>query len=154
VGHLALNWIQLAFATPAVLWGGWPFFERGGRSVRSRNLNIFTLIAMGTGVALGFRLVAKLGPGSLSAALRMGSGAVPVYFEAAAVITVLVLLGQVLELRARARTSGAIRALLNLAPKQARRIDTDGNEADVPLESVAAGDRLRVRPGESVPADG
>jgi P-type Cu+ transporter len=154
IGHLALSWVQLTFATPVVLWGGRPFFERGWQSVRSRNLNMFTLIAMGTGVAWLYSLIATLFPGIFPAAFRMSGGAVPVYFEAAAVITVLVLLGQVLELRARARTGSAIRALLNLAPKRARRIDADGSEADVPREAVVAGDRLRVRPGESIPADG
>jgi Cu+-exporting ATPase len=154
MGHLALNWLQLALSAPVVLWGGRPFFERGWQSVKSGNLNMFTLIAMGTGVAWLYSVIATLFPGLFPAAFRMNGGTVPVYFEAAAVITVLVLLGQVLELRARARTGGAIRALLNLAPKQARRINADGNEADVPLEAVATGDRLRVRPGESVPADG
>ncbi len=149
-----MNWLQLALATPVVLWAGWPFFERGWQSLKSRHLNMFTLIAMGTGVAWLYSIAATLFPGAFPAAFRMSSGAVPVYFEAAAVITVLVLLGQVLELRARAQTSGAIRALLNLAPKTARRIAADGSEQDVPLESVAAGDRLRVRPGEAVPVDG
>ncbi len=149
-----LNWLQLALATPVVLWGGWPFFERGWQSLKTRNLNMFTLIAMGTGVAWLYSIAATLFPGAFPAAFRMSGGAVPVYFEAAAVITVLVLLGQVLELRARAQTSGAIRALLNLAPKTARRIAADGSERDVPLESVAAGERLRVRPGEAVPVDG
>ncbi len=149
-----LNWVQLALATPVVLWCGWPFFERGWQSLKTRNLNMFTLIAMGTGVAWVYSVVATLFPNAFPAAFRTSGGAVPVYFEAAAVITVLVLLGQVLELRARARTSGAIRALLNLAPKQARRIEADGTEQDVPLEDVAAADRLRVRPGESVPVDG
>jgi Cu+-exporting ATPase len=154
MGHLALNGMQLVFATPAVLWGGRPFFVRGWQSVVSGNLNMFTLIAMGTGVAWLYSLIATLFPGFFPAAFRTSSGAVPVYFEAAAVITVLVLLGQVLELRARARTGGAIRALLNLAPKRARRIGADGSEADVPLDTIVAGNRLRVRPGESVPADG
>ena len=149
-----LNWAQFALATPVVLWCGWPFFERGWQSLTTRNLNMFTLIAMGTGVAWTYSVIATLFPGAFPAAFRTSEGAVPVYFEAAAVITVLVLLGQVLELRARAQTSGAIRALLNLAPKQARRIDPDGTEQDVPLDAVAAGDRLRVRPGESVPVDG
>ena len=153
LGHSALNWIQLALATPVVLWGGRPFFERGWQSLHTRNLNTFTLIAMGTGVAWIYSVAATLFPGAFPAAFRMG-GAVPVYFEAAAVITVLVLLGQVLELKARAQTGGAIRALLKLAPKQARRIEADGSERDVPLETVATGDRLRVRPGELVPADG
>jgi Cu+-exporting ATPase len=154
MGHIALSWAQLALSAPAVLWGGRPFFERGWQSVKSRNLNMFTLIAMGTGVAWLYSLIATLFPELFPAAFRTSGGAVPVYFEAAAVITVLVLLGRVLELRARAHTGGAIRALLNLAPKQARRIDSQGREADVPLEAVAVGDRLRVRPGESIPADG
>ena len=149
-----LNWAQFALATPVVLWCGWPFFERGWQSLKTRNLNMFTLIAMGTGVAWTYSVIATLFPGAFPAAFRTSEGAVPVYFEAAAVITVLVLLGQVLELRARAQTGGAIRALLNLAPKQARRVEADGAEQDVPLELVAAGDRLRVRPGESVPVDG
>jgi len=149
-----LNWVQFALATPVVLGCGWPFFERGWQSLKTRNLNMFTLIAMGTGVAWVYSVIATLFPGAFPAAFRTSGGAVPVYFEAAAVITVLVLLGQVLELRARAQTSGAIRALLNLAPKQARRIEADGTEQDVPLDAVAAGDRLRVRPGESVPVDG
>ncbi len=150
----SMNWLQLALATPVVLWCGGPFFERGWRSLQTRNLNMFTLIAMGTGVAWTYSVAATLIPGAFPAAFRTSGGAVPVYFEAAAVITVLVLLGQVLELRARARTGGAIRALLNLAPKQARRIEADGSEKDVPLEAVAAGDRLRVRPGEAIPVDG
>ena len=149
-----LNFVQLALATPVVLWCGWPFFQRGWQSLLTRNLNMFTLIAMGTGVAWVYSVIATLAPGAFPAAFRTSGGAVPVYFEAAAVITVLVLLGQVLELRAHAQTSGAIRALLNLAPKQARRIEADGAERDVPLEMVAAGDRLRVRPGKSVPVDG
>ncbi len=149
-----LNFVQLALATPVVLWCGWPFFQRGWRSLRTGNLNMFTLIAMGTGVAWVYSVIATLSPGAFPAAFRTSGGAVPVYFEAAAVITVLVLLGQVLELRAHAQTSGAIRALLNLAPKQARRIEADGAERDVPLDMIAAGDRLRVRPGESVPVDG
>src|ERR1700761_5731265 len=147
------NWISLLLATPVVLWAGAPFFARGWRSLVPRNLNMFTLIAMGTGVAWLYSVVGTLAPQLFPPALRDMHGAVAVYFEAAAVITVLVLLGQVLELRARARTSGAIRALLGLAPKTARRI-TDTGEEDVALESIAAGDRLRVRPGESVPVDG
>jgi len=147
-------WIQFALATPVVLWAGWPFFARGWASLRSRNLNMFTLIAMGTGVAWGYSVVATLAPGAFPQAFRDMGGAVAVYFEAAAVITVLVLLGQVLELRARERTSGAIRALLNLAPKTARRIGADGRDEEVPLEAVMVGDRLRVRPGEKVPVDG
>jgi P-type Cu+ transporter len=148
------SWIQLLLATPVVLWAGWPFFVRGWRSVVTRNLNMFTLIAMGTGVAWTYSMVATLAPGTFPAAFRGEDGAVAVYFEAAAVITVLVLLGQVLELRAREQTSGAIRALLDLAPKTARRLKDDGTEAEVPLDIVAAGDRLRVRPGEKVPVDG
>ena len=146
--------MQLALATPVVLWAGWPFFERGWASLKSGNLNMFTLIAMGTGVAWGYSIVGTLVPGLFPAALRGHDGAVPVYFEAAAVITVLVLLGQVLELKAREQTSGAIRALLDLAPKRARRIGADGSDEDVALEAVVAGDRLRVRPGERVPVDG
>jgi Cu+-exporting ATPase len=149
-----LNFVQLALATPVVLWCGWPFFQRGWQSLQTRNLNMFTLIAMGTGIAWVYSVIATLLPGAFPSAFRTIAGAVPVYFEAAAVITVLVLLGQVLELRAHAQTSGAIRALLQLAPKQARRIEADGTERDVPLEMIAAGDRLRVRPGESVPVDG
>jgi Cu+-exporting ATPase len=148
------NWLQLALATPVVLWAGWPFFVRGWASITARSLNMFTLIAMGTGVAWTYSVLATLLPGLFPAALRASDGAVPVYFEAAAVITVLVLLGQVLELKAREQTSGAIRALLKLAPKRARRLDPDGREADVALEEVVVGDRLRVRPGESVPVDG
>src|SRR3954471_21565458 len=148
------NWLQLLLATPVVLWAGWPFFERGWRSVVSRNLNMFTLIAMGTGVAWAYSMVATLAPGVFPAAFRGHEGAVAVYFEAAAVITVLVLLGQVLELRARESTSGAIRALLDLAPKTARRIRPDGSDEEVQLDAVQVGDRLRVRPGEKVPGDG
>jgi Cu+-exporting ATPase len=148
------NWIQLLLATPVVLWAGWPFFERGWRSIVSRNLNMFTLIAMGTGVAWIYSIVATLAPGIFPAAFRAPDGSVAVYFEAAAVITVLVLLGQVLELRARETTSGAIRALLDLAPKTARRILPDGTEEEVQLDTVQVGDRLRVRPGEKVPVDG
>lgn len=147
-------WIQFALATPVVLWAGWPFFQRGWASLKTRNLNMFTLIAMGTGVAWLYSVVAAVAPGIFPDAFRAADGTVAVYFEAAAVITVLVLLGQVLELRARERTSGAIKALLNLAPKTARRIAVDGSEAEVPLEDVAVGDRLRVRPGEKVPVDG
>jgi Cu+-exporting ATPase len=148
------NWLQLLLATPVVLWAGWPFFERGWRSVVSRNLNMFTLIAMGTGVAWLYSVVATLAPGIFPAAFRNPDGSVAVYFEAAAVITVLVLLGQVLELRARETTSGAIRALLDLAPKTARRIRPDGSEEEVNLDTIQVGDRLRVRPGEKVPVDG
>lgn len=147
-------WIQLAFATPVVLWGGWPFFERGWSSVRNRTLNMFTLIAMGTGTAYLYSLVATFAPGLFPAQFRDASGALPIYFEAAAAITTLVLLGQVLELRARQQTGGAIRALLQLAPKSARLVEPDGREKDVPLEVVQPGDRLRVRPGEKIPVDG
>ena len=147
------NWVSFALATPAVLWGGWPFFERGWQSVKTRNLNMFTLIAMGTGVAYIYSVVATLAPQLFPQAFRDMHGAVAVYFEAAAVITVLVLLGQVLELRARAQTSGAIRALLGLAPKTARRISQAGDE-DIDIDAIAVGDLLRVRPGEKIPIDG
>jgi len=148
------NWLQLVLATPVVLWAGSPFFERGWASVVSRNLNMFTVIAMGTGVAWIYSIVGTLAPGLFPAAMRASDGAVPVYFEAAAVITVLVLLGQVLELKAREETSGAIRALLDLSPKTARRIKSDGTDEDVSLASVVVGDKLRVRPGERIPVDG
>ncbi len=148
------NWLQLVFATPVVLWGGAPFFERAWRSLVTRHLNMFTLIAMGTGVAWVYSVVATVFPGLFPATFRSEEGSVAIYFEAAAVITVLVLLGQVLELRAREQTGGAIRALLDLAPKTARRIRSDGSDEDVPLEAVIVGDRLRVRPGEKVPVDG
>jgi Cu+-exporting ATPase len=162
ISPTASTWLQLLLATPVVLWGGWPFFVRGWRSVVTRKLNMFTLIAMGTGVAWLYSVVATLAPGIFPAAFRssdgmndaMGGGTVDVYFEAAAVITVLVLLGQVLELRAREQTSGAIKALLDLAPKTARRINADGTEEEVPLDQVQIGDLLRVRPGEKVPTDG
>jgi Cu+-exporting ATPase len=154
VGARRLPWIELALATPVVLWGGWPFFERGAQSIARRRLNMFTLIAIGTGVAYLFSVVATLAPAALPSAFRGAGGEVPLYYEPAAIITVLVLLGQVLELRARSRTSGAIRALLGLAPKTARRLDGDGAEVDVPLAEVKPGDRLRVRPGEKVPVDG
>jgi Cu+-exporting ATPase len=147
------NWIQLTLATPVVLWAGWPFFSRGWQSVVTRNLNMFTLIAMGTGVAYLYSVIATISPGIFPAAFRSHSGAVATYFEAAAVITVLVLLGQVLELRAREQTSGAIRALIDLAPKTARRLH-EGKEEDMPLDQIAAGDILRVRPGDKVPVDG
>jgi Cu+-exporting ATPase len=154
LGQQLSNWLQLALATPVVLWAGRPFFERGWASVLTRNLNMFTLIAMGTGVAWAYSVVATLLPGLFPVAFRGMDGAVPVYFEAAAVITVLVLLGQVLELKAREQTGGAIRALLDLAPKRARRVRADGSDEEVGLDAVAVGDRLRVRPGESVPVDG
>ena len=147
-------WIQLALATPVVLWSGWPFFERGARSLATRSLNMFTLIAMGVGVAWLYSVVATLAPHIFPPAFRREDGSVPIYFEAAAVITVLVLLGQVLELRARERTSGAIKALLDLAPKTARRLRDDGSDEEVTLDLIAVGDRLRVRPGEKVPVDG
>jgi heavy metal translocating P-type ATPase len=148
------NGIQFLLATPVVLWAGWPFLERGWASLKTRNLNMFTLIAMGTGVAWIYSIIGTLWPGLFPAAMRGHDGSVAVYFEAAAVITTLVLVGQVLELRARDQTSGAIRALLNLAPKKARRIRPDGTDEDIDLAAVETGDRLRVRPGEHVPVDG
>ncbi|HUJ38771.1 MAG TPA: heavy metal translocating P-type ATPase [Hyphomicrobium sp.] len=154
LGQALSNWIQLLLATPVVLWAGAPFFERGWRSVVTRKLNMFTLIALGTGAAWAYSVVGTLFPGLFPPAMRGADGAVPVYFEAAAVITVLVLLGQVLELRAREKTSGAIRALLNLAPKTARLIEASGAEREVPLAEVEVGNKLRVRPGEAVPVDG
>jgi Cu+-exporting ATPase len=154
VAPVLSNWIQLVFATPVVLWAGWPFFVRGWQSLLTRNLNMFTLIAVGTGVAYLYSLVGTLMPGIFPAAFRGHGGAVAVYFESAAVITVLVLLGQVLELRAREATSGAIKALLELAPKTARRIGEDGADHEVEIDSLQVGDRLRVRPGEKVPVDG
>ena len=158
LGHLIppviSNWIQFALATPVVLWAGWPFFERGWQSLKNRSLNMFTLIAMGTGVAWLYSVIATLAPDIFPSAFRNHDGSVAVYFEAAAVITVLVLLGQVLELRARESTSGAIRALLDLAPKTARLIAEDGSEEEIQLDSVQVGNRLRVRPGEKVPVDG
>ena len=152
-GHISA-YAELVLATPVVLWGGWPFFVRGAQSLVTRNLNMFTLIAMGTGVAYGYSIVAALAPGLFPPAFHDEHGGIALYFEAAAVITVLVLLGQVLELRARASTSGAIRALIALAPKTARRIKDDGSDEDVSLDAVAVGDRLRVRPGEKIPVDG
>ncbi|MEP7122412.1 MAG: heavy metal translocating P-type ATPase [Byssovorax sp.] len=148
-----LAWIELALSTPVVVWCGWPFFERGWASIRSRHLNMFTLISVGTGAAFGYSVIATIAPGLFPPTFRHGD-AVPVYFEAASVITTLVLLGQVLELRARSQTSSALKALLGLAPKTARRLGDAGREEDVPLASVQAGDRLRVRPGEKVPVDG
>src|ERR1700693_4039654 len=153
LGRNVSNWLQFVFATPVVLWAGWPFFVRGWRSILTRNLNMFTLIALGTGVAWIYSVIATLAPDIFPAAFRGPEGTVAVYFEAAAVITVLVLLGQVLELRAREQTSGAIRALLDLAPKTARRVK-NGDDEEIPLDQVAAGDKLRVRPGEKVPVDG
>ena len=154
LGQQNSNWLQLVLATPVVLWAGWPFFARAWASVRSRNLNMFTLVALGTGAAWIYSMVATLAPAVFPAALRGHDGAVPAYFEAAAVITVLVLLGQVLELRARESTSGALRALLDLAPKTARRLRADGTDEEIQLDAVQVGDRLRVRPGEKVPVDG
>jgi Cu+-exporting ATPase len=153
----AIGWIELALATPVVLWGGWPFFERGWASLVNRSLNMFTLIAMGTGTAYVYSVIAILFPGIFPASFRPIStsmGEVPVYFEAAATITALVLLGQVLELLARSHTSSAIRALLKLSPRSARLVRADGTELDVPIEHIARGDTLRVRPGEKIPVDG
>ena len=158
LGHLisprVSAWVQLLLATPVVLWAGWPFFVRGWASIINRSLNMFTLIALGTGTAYLYSVAATVAPGLFPESFRAHGGEVGLYFEAAAVITVLVLLGQVLELRARSQTSSAIKALLNLAPPTARRIRPDGTEEDVPLEAVQVGDRLRVRPGERVPVDG
>lgn len=148
------TWLQLLLASPVVLWCGWPFFARAGMSLRNRSLNMFTLVAMGTGVAWVYSVIATVFPSWFPASFRNMDGLVAVYFEAAAVITVLVLLGQVLELRAREQTSGAITALLNLAPKTARRLDHDGHETDINAEDVLPGDKLRIRPGESIPVDG
>lgn len=149
-----LSWIELIVATPVVLWGGWPFFQRGWASVVNRSLNMFTLIAMGTGAAYLYSLVATAFPQLFPESFRLASGEVPVYFESAATITTLVLLGQVLELRARSRTSSALKALLGLAPKTARRLRSNGTDDDIPLDQVNRGDRLRVRPGEKIPVDG
>jgi Cu+-exporting ATPase len=154
LGQRTSNWMQMVLATPVVLWAGWPFFERGWASLQTRHLNMFTLIAMGTGVAWAYSIVATLFPGIFPMAFRTGHNAVPAYFEAAAVITVLVLLGQLLELRARETTSGAIRALLDLSPKLARRVRPDGSDEEVSLDQVLVGDTLRIRPGEKVPVDG
>ena len=154
IGQQTSNWIQLVLATPVVLWAGWPFFVRGWASLKHRSLNMFTLIAMGTGAAWIYSMVGTLAPGIFPTAFHTADGAVPVYFEGAAVITVLVLIGQVLELRAREKTSGAIRALLDLAPKTAVRVNAAGNDETVSLDVVQVGDLLRVRPGEKVPVDG
>jgi P-type Cu+ transporter len=154
VSMKALPWIELALASPVVLWGGWPFFVKGSQSLTNRSLNMFTLIGLGVSVAYVYSLFAALLPQVFPASFRDETGNVPVYFEAAAVITTLVLLGQVLELKARSSTSAAIKALLGLAPKTARRIAPDGSEQDVPLDQVNKGDRLRVRPGEKIPVDG
>src|SRR6267154_2210812 len=150
----ALPWLELALATPVVLWGGWPFFQRFWTSLANRSPNMFTLIGMGTGVAYAYSVIATLAPWIFPESLRTMGGYPDVYFEAAAAITTLVLLGQVMELRARSRTSAAIRALLDLSPKTARLVSADGSEKDIPLEHVKPGDRLRVRPGEKVPVDG
>jgi Cu+-exporting ATPase len=148
------SWVQWLLATPVVLWGGWPFFQRGWTSVVNRAPNMFTLIAMGTGAAYGYSAVATVAPTLFPSSFRMHDGSIAVYFEAAAIITVLVLLGQVLELKARSQTSSAIRALLRLVPKTARLIKPEGQEEDVPVEHIQMGHRLRVRPGERVPVDG
>jgi P-type Cu+ transporter len=154
IGQQTSNWVQFLLSTPVVLSAGWPFFERGARSIVTRKLNMFTLIAMGIGVAWAYSTIATLAPGLFPPAFRSADGSVAIYFEAAAVITVLVLLGQVLELRAREKTSNAIKALLNLAPKTARRIRGDGTDEELSLEAIRSGDRLRIRPGEKVPVDG
>ena len=154
MGGFNMQWLELALATPVVVWGGWPFFVRGWQSIVNRSLNMFTLIALGVGVAFVYSVVATSLPGIFAPAFRDAIGRVGVYFEAAAVIVTLVLLGQVMELRARSQTGAAIRALLGLAPKTARRLHDDGGEEDVPLEHVHPGNRLRVRPGEKVPVDG
>ena len=158
IGHLlgaqASNRVQMLFGTPVVLWAGWPFFVRGWQSLVNRSLNMFTLIALGTGAAWLYSMVGTLAPGLFPAELRGHDGAVAIYFEAAAVITVLVLLGQVLELRAREKTSGAIKALLDLAPKTAVRVRADGSDETVQIDTIQVGEQLRVRPGEKVPVDG
>jgi len=154
LGNGTLGWLELVLATPVVLWAGWPFFVRGVQSVANRSLNMFTLIALGVSVAYLYSLVALLAPGLFPVAMRTPEGLVPGYFEAAAVIVTLILLGQVLELRARSRTGAAIKALLGLAPKTARKLLDNGAETDIPLEQVQVGDRLRIRPGEKVPVDG
>jgi Cu+-exporting ATPase len=150
----AIGWIELLLATPVVLWGGWPFFERGWASIKNRSPNMFTLIALGTGTAYIYSVVAVVFPRIFPASFRGMNGEVPIYFESAAAITTLVLLGQVLELRARGRTSSAIRSLLKLSPRSARLVRADGTEIDVPLEHIDVGDALRVRPGEKIPVDG
>ncbi|HEX3155626.1 MAG TPA: HAD-IC family P-type ATPase, partial [Candidatus Angelobacter sp.] len=149
-----MEWLQLLLATPVVLWGGWPFFQRGWASLINRHLNMFTLIAMGTGTAYLFSLIATLAPGIFPASFLGHGGRPEVYFESAAIIVTLVLLGQVLELRARRQTSSAIKALLDLNPKTARRLRSDGSDEEIPLDHVQRGDRLRVRPGDRVPVDG
>ena len=150
----AIGWIELVLATPVVLWAGWPFFERGWASIVNHSLNMFTLIALGTGTAYVYSVVAVLFPGIFPVSFRVMGGSVPIYFEAASAITALVLLGQVLELRARSRTSAAIRSLLKLSPRTARLVRADGTEIDAPVEHISVGDSLRVRPGEKVPVDG
>ncbi|MCB0406593.1 MAG: copper-transporting ATPase, partial [Bdellovibrionales bacterium] len=158
VQHALPAWLysglQLLLATPVVLWCGLPFFERGWASFKTRNLNMFTLIALGTGVAYTYSIFATFFPHLFPENLKLHAGLVPLYFEAAAVITTLVLVGQVLELRARSQTGNAIKALLGLAPKTARRVKSDGNDEDIPIEHIHVGDLLRVRPGEKVPVDG
>lgn len=154
VPHKTGIWLELFLATPVVVWGGWPFFQRGYTSVVNRSLNMFTLIALGTGVAYLYSVLAVLAPGLFPDAFRLSDGSIPVYFESAALIVTLVLLGQVLELKARSRTGAAIASLLELAPRTARRLRGDGVEEDTPIEQVQAGDRLRVRPGEGIPVDG
>ncbi|MES1157282.1 MAG: copper-translocating P-type ATPase [Alphaproteobacteria bacterium] len=154
IPKLVSNWIQFASATPVVLWAGWPFFERGWASLANKSLNMFTLIAMGVGVAYLDSVAAMVAPGIFPTAFRDMNGTVPVYFEAATAITVLVLLGQVLELNARERTSGAIRALLDLAPKTARRVRADGGDEEIAIDQIQVNDRLRLRPGEKIPVDG
>lgn len=154
IGPSGMNWLELVLATPVVLWGAWPFFERGWASIVTRNLNMFTLIALGIATAYGFSLVATIAPQIFPASFRQSDGSVAVYFEAAAVITTLVLLGQVLELRARSQTGDAIRALMKLQPKTARLVAADGSERDVPIAEIRVGDLLRVRPGEKIPVDG
>ncbi|HEY6085143.1 MAG TPA: YHS domain-containing protein, partial [Nitrospira sp.] len=149
-----LNWLQWLLATPVVLWGGWPFFERGWASITNKSPNMFTLIALGTGAAYVYSTVATIAPDLLPPSFKQHDGSIAVYFEAAAMITVLVLLGQVLELRARRQTTSAMKALLGLAPKTARVVGPDGSEKEISLEEVRVGDRLRVRPGERVPVDG
>src|SRR5688572_3914723 len=154
LGQQMSNWIQLLLGTPVVLWAGWPFFVRAVASVKNRSLNMFSLIALGTGAAWLYSIVGTVAPQLFPANLRMADGAVAIYFEAAAVITVLVVLGQVLELRAREKTSGAIKALLGLAPKTAVKVDAEGNDESVQVDAIQVGDLLRVRPGEKVPVDG
>ena len=154
ISMLTLQWLEFALATPVVLWAGWPIFQRGWASIVNRSLNMFSLISLGVGVAWSYSVVAMLLPGIFPPTMHSMAGLVPVYFEASAMIMALVLLGQVMELRARSQTSAAIKLLLGLAPKTARIVRADGNEEDIPLEKVQPGDVLRVRPGEKVPVDG